>query len=69
MGEIADAMINGEMCEWWGTMFEKEHGYPVLCDSCWEDATKKEREGHQHATEKKYNDRRRKEISKRAAGK
>jgi len=38
MGEIADSMVDGEMCSWCGIMFTEEHGYPVACDSCWSDA-------------------------------
>ncbi len=38
MGEIADDIINGFQCSWCGTCFEEEHGYPVACQSCWEEA-------------------------------
>lgn len=36
MGEIAEDMIDGHCCSYCGVYFEQEHGYPVLCDSCWE---------------------------------
>jgi hypothetical protein len=49
MGEIADAMAHGEMCSQCGTYFKKEHGYPVLCKSCWKDATPEDRKAHQKA--------------------
>lgn len=50
MGEIADAMINGESCSYCGMIFidskNKEeqtfesfkHGYPVLCMECYDTA-------------------------------
>ena len=40
MGEIADDMLDGFMCSWCGVYFVEEHGYPVACDSCWQDAKK-----------------------------
>lgn len=43
-GVIAGDIISGFKCSWCGVYFEKEHGYPVVCDSCWEDSSKKERE-------------------------
>lgn len=52
MGEIAEGMVNGESCEWCGTSFRKAHGYPVLCKSCWKDATPAERKQHQQAKER-----------------
>ncbi len=36
MGEIANAMINGECCALCGQFFKKPHGYPVACKECWE---------------------------------
>lgn len=50
MGEIADAMIEGSMCSHCGTCFREDHGYPVLCNSCFDDETEKERAGLQRAT-------------------
>ena len=38
MGEIANDIINGLMCSDCGVYFDEEHGYPVLCDSCWQQA-------------------------------
>jgi len=40
MGEIADDMINGFQCSDCGTCFEEEHGYPVVCSSCWSELLK-----------------------------
>lgn len=42
MGEIADMMVEGTMCIWCGTCFEEEHGYPVVCKSCAEEASEEE---------------------------
>lgn len=38
MGQIAEDIINGFCCSLCGTYFEEEHGYPVLCHHCWEQA-------------------------------
>lgn len=38
---LAKDKINGLSCSWCGVYFEKEHGYPVLCHDCWNDAIKK----------------------------
>lgn len=43
MGEMADAAINGECCSWCGVFFNGEHGFPVLCVSCWSGAKPTER--------------------------
>lgn len=52
MGEAADDLIEGACCErGCGTYFESEHGYPVICRSCWANMSKGERKGHQRATE------------------
>ena len=52
MGEIADMIIDGGMCEWCGACFRQDHGYPVVCWDCWKDATNEERKGHQRALQK-----------------
>ena len=52
MGEMADMIIDGGMCEWCGVVFREDYGYPVLCPDCWNNATLKEREGHQKAFRK-----------------
>ncbi len=44
MAEIAEGMINGELCSTCGCFFEDPehpglgyiHGYPVDCKDCWE---------------------------------
>lgn len=60
MGEIADQMINGECCELCAIPFVDpknlnrfyEHGYPVVCASCWNGLTEEEKKHHQKATAK-----------------
>jgi hypothetical protein len=52
MGEIADDMIEGDCCSWCMQYFVTGHGYPVLCKSCWNEASKEDRAGLQQATEK-----------------
>lgn len=46
MGQGADDAVAGLTCEWCGIFFEKEHGHPVVCNSCWKDATPADRKGH-----------------------
>jgi len=52
MGEMADMIMDGGMCEWCGVVFRVDHDYPVLCKHCWDNATPEEREGHQKAIHK-----------------
>ena len=52
MGDIADDLLNGACCSYCSQYFVDDHGYSVLCNDCWNKATKKEREGYQKATEK-----------------
>ena len=49
MGELADDKIDGFSCLWCGIYFKKEHGYPVLCENCYENETEEERAGIQKA--------------------
>jgi hypothetical protein len=35
MGEQAEDMIDGLCCSECGVYFEEEHGYPVLCETCY----------------------------------
>jgi len=53
MGQIAEDIIEGGQCEWCGVCFPY-HGHPVLCEDCWNNATKEEREGHTKATNEEY---------------
>lgn len=57
MGEIADDMINGTSCSLCGQYFQNPkkhdepytHGYPVVCEECWQDLTKNEKKSYQKA--------------------
>ena len=41
MGENADAILSGLLCEQCGVLIDgEEPGYPRLCDRCHEDAEK-----------------------------
>ena len=51
MGKIADDLISGACCSWCSQYFVNEHGYPVLCTECWNESSKKDREGYQKAIE------------------
>lgn len=44
MGEIADAMLNGDLCEVCGIYIGEGDGYPRLCDGCQGDKNKREEE-------------------------
>lgn len=37
MGEIADMIVNGDMCEGCGVWLGEGDGYPRRCDSCKDD--------------------------------
>ena len=52
MGEIADDNIDGACCSWCGVYFEASHGYPVVCDTCWKEATPAQRKGIQKTIHK-----------------
>lgn len=51
MGEIADQIINGEICEFCNKSFKQPHFYPVSCSSCWNDLDKEAKLIHQNAIE------------------
>ena len=44
MGEIAEDVIRGFGCSGCGVYFEREHGYPVLCEDCWQEASEGDRD-------------------------
>ncbi len=50
MGEVADDILSGLQCSWCGVMFEADHGYPVVCEDCWENAKPEQRKTIQKAT-------------------
>lgn len=49
MGEIADAMVNGECCQLCGQYFVQKHGYPVVCKEDFRELTPKEKKQYQEA--------------------
>lgn len=50
MGQLADDMVNGYSCTLCGVYFEDEHGYPVVCQSCYDDLSKAEKIDYKLAT-------------------
>jgi rubrerythrin len=34
MGEYADMILDGEMCEWCGNIMDDDDDYPHLCPEC-----------------------------------
>ena len=50
MGEAADDLIDGVCCSLCGAFFEEEHGYPVICNECWNGLSKAERKDYKKAT-------------------
>lgn len=51
MGEIAEMMLEGTLCEWCGTHLGEGFGYPRLCPSC-----KAEDLDHYHHSSQEAND-------------
>ena len=43
MGDIADAIIGGEMCEWCGVWLEDDDDWPHLCPECEREKKKDEK--------------------------
>ena len=43
MGQISDDIMEGFQCGNCGVCFCEPHGFPVLCESCWEAAEKEQR--------------------------
>jgi hypothetical protein len=53
MGEIAEDMIDGSCCQLCGCYFRHPsgkgiyvHDHPAVCNSCWNELTKKEKKFH-----------------------
>ena len=34
MGEIADLILDGALCQWCGEDMDEAAGYPVTCEAC-----------------------------------
>ena len=54
MSDFSDDAAAGLNCSWCGVYYEKAHGFPVVCKSCWKEATPAQRKasGVQVATHK-----------------
>ena len=52
MGEMADQIINGEICEFCNMHFKEPHYHPVCCSRCWKPLDKEAKEIHQRAIKK-----------------
>ena len=50
IGEMAEDILDGFMCSHCGVCFIEEHGFPVLCRSCYDEETPDERAGLPMAT-------------------
>lgn len=53
MGEIADMMLEGEMCQYCGVYIDSDNGYPTPCAGCASEEA--EDEGEDLDREKVYN--------------
>jgi len=40
MGEVADSLINGEICSWCNKWLEHPTGYPTICTACYKASNK-----------------------------
>lgn len=46
MSGMSDDMVNGRCCQFCGTYFEDENGYPCLCHSCYHVLDDIEKDGY-----------------------
>jgi len=46
MGQIAEDMTEGRCCQICGVYFEEEHGYPVLCETCYDLLNENDKKGY-----------------------
>ena len=49
MGEVAEDMVTGCCCSMCGVYFVDAHMCPVLCVSCWKDASDEEKKEYRKA--------------------
>jgi hypothetical protein len=49
MGEQAEMVLNGDICELCGIYFKEGHSYPVVCEECWDDLSLMEKQTHHKA--------------------
>lgn len=50
MGDLSEDVIDGLCCEICGIYFTDEHGFPVVCKSCWKEMSIYERKERIKAT-------------------
>ena len=51
---IAEDIIAGWCCQLCGVYFEEEHGYPVVCESCYNELSEEEKKDYQLATNNEF---------------
>lgn len=54
INDIADDIIDGWCCQLCGVYFEEEHGYPVVCESCYNELSEEEKKDYQLATNNEF---------------
>lgn len=47
-------IIDGWCCQLCGVYFEEKHGYPVVCESCYNELSEEEKKDYQLATHKEF---------------
>lgn len=52
---IAEDIIDGWCCQLCGVYFEEEHGYPVVCESCYNELSEEEKKDYQLEPIKNFN--------------
>ena len=45
---IAEDIIDGLCCQLCGVYFEEEHGYPVVCESCYNELSEEEKKDYHY---------------------
>lgn len=50
----AEDIMDGWCCQLCGVYFEEEHGYPVVCESCYNELSEEEKKDYQLATHKEF---------------
>ncbi len=51
---IASDIIDGLCCQFCGVYFEEEHGYPVVCGSCYSSLSEEDRKNFSLATNREF---------------
>lgn len=50
MKQLALDMAQGKVCYWCGKEFEQQHNYPVVCQPCYDSASRNDKRGTTQAT-------------------